>query len=223
MRERGSYFLDDVDPLNFRRWLGSLLRRTAALLDDPEAAKLAHFATVATLHPQAKLYPGCTVSNPSKDPAHISIGANSHIRGQLLLFRRSGRISIGEWCYLGDGSRIWSRGSVQIGNHVSISHLVDIFDTNCHPLAVDEHRRDLEAILGRNEDVPELTVEDAPVVLEDGVRVGCKATILKGVRIGRGAFVAANSVVTQDVPPLCVVAGNPARVVKQIPEKQNAV
>ena len=212
-----------MDSLNPRRWLSALLRRTANLLDDPDAAKLARFATVATLHPQAKLYPGCTVANPSKDPAQISIGANSHIRGQLLLFRRSGRISIGEWCYLGDGSRIWSRCSVQIGNHVSISHLVDVFDTNCHPLAVDEHRRDLEAILGKNADVPELTIEDAPVILEDDVRVGCKATILKGVRIGRGAFVAANSVVTSDVPPLCMVAGNPARVVKQIPEKQHAV
>lgn len=185
--------------------------------------KLARFASIATLHPQARLYPGCTVSNPSKDPANISVGANSHIRGQLLLFRRSGRISIGEWCYVGDGSRIWSRCSVQIGNHVSISHLVDVFDTNCHPLAVDEHRRDLESILGRNEDAPELAVADAPVVLEDAVRVGCKATILKGVRIGRGSFVAANSVVTQDVPPLCMVAGNPARVVKQIPESQNAL
>ena len=212
-----------MSPLKFRRRLSALLRRAAALLDDPDAARLARFASLATLHPQAKLYPGCTVSNPSKNPAQISIGANSHLRGQLLLFRRSGRISIGEWCYVGDGSRIWSRCSVQIGNHVSISHLVDIFDTNCHPLALDEHRRDLEAILGRNEDVPELTVEDAPVVLEDGVRVGCKATILKGVRIGRGAFVAANSVVTQDVPPLCLVAGNPARVVRQIPESQHAV
>lgn len=206
-----------------RRWLSALLRRAANLLDDPDAAKLARFATLATLHPQAKLYPGCTISNPTKNPLRVTIGANSHIRGQLLLFRRSGIISIGEWCYVGDGSRIWSRSHVEIGNHVSISHLVDIFDTNCHPLAVDEHRRDLEAILGQNTDVPELTVEDAKVILEDDVRVGCKATILKGVRIGRGAFVAANSVVTQDVPPLCLVAGNPARVVKQIPERQHAV
>ena len=179
---------------------------------------MARNAALVTMHPTARLYPDSVIGNPRKDPSKISIGANSHVRGRLLLFRRSGDIRIGDWTYIGDGSRIWSRCSVQIGNHVSISHLVDVFDTNCHPIDVQEHRRDLEAILGSDTDDPSVTVEDAPVVIEDDVRIGCKATVLKGVRIGRGAFVAAGAVVTSDVPPLTMVAGVPARVVKEIPE-----
>lgn len=55
-----------------------------------------------------------------------------------------------------------------------------------------------------------------PVVLEDRVWVGINATILPGVRIGYGAIVGANSVVTKDVPPMTVVAGNPARIIKEL-------
>ena len=55
-----------------------------------------------------------------------------------------------------------------------------------------------------------------PVVLEDRVWVGINATILPGVRIGYGAIVGANSVVTKDLPPMTVVAGNPARIIKEL-------
>jgi tetrahydrodipicolinate N-acetyltransferase len=55
-----------------------------------------------------------------------------------------------------------------------------------------------------------------PVVVEDGVLVGANAVILEGVRVGKGSVVAAGAVVTQDVPPLSVVAGQPARVIKEV-------
>ena len=58
-----------------------------------------------------------------------------------------------------------------------------------------------------------------PVIIEDGVLVGANAVILEGVRIGRGAVVAAGAIVTQDVPADAVVAGSPARVIKQKDEK----
>lgn len=56
-----------------------------------------------------------------------------------------------------------------------------------------------------------------PVTIEDDAWIGAGAVILPGVRIGRGAVVGANSVVTEDVPPLTVVAGLPARPVRQLP------
>ncbi len=59
----------------------------------------------------------------------------------------------------------------------------------------------------------------SPVVVEDGVVVGANAVILEGVRVGEGSVVAAGAVVTEDVPPLSVVAGTPARVIKKIDEK----
>lgn len=58
-----------------------------------------------------------------------------------------------------------------------------------------------------------------PVVIEDEVVVGANAVILEGVTVGKGAVVAAGAVVTKDVPPYTVVAGVPARVIKQIDER----
>lgn len=48
--------------------------------------------------------------------------------------------------------------------------------------------------------------------------IGTKASIMSGVRIGKGAIIAANSVVTHDIPPYCVAAGVPAKVIKVIRE-----
>lgn len=58
-----------------------------------------------------------------------------------------------------------------------------------------------------------------PVIVEDDVVVGANAVILEGVTVGKGAVVAAGAIVTEDVPPNTVVAGTPARVIKEIDEK----
>lgn len=58
-----------------------------------------------------------------------------------------------------------------------------------------------------------------PVVVEDDVVIGANAVILEGVTVGKGAVVAAGAIVTEDVPPNTVVAGMPARVIKEIDEK----
>ena len=54
-----------------------------------------------------------------------------------------------------------------------------------------------------------------PGEIEENVWVGSRALILKGVRVGKGSIVAAGAVVTKNVPPNCIVAGNPAKVVKE--------
>lgn len=58
--------------------------------------------------------------------------------------------------------------------------------------------------------------ESAPIIIEDNVWIGERAIILKGVTIGMGAIVATGAIVTKDVPPYSVVAGNPAKIVKDI-------
>ncbi len=137
----------------------------------------------------------------------------------MATFWKSGSIRFGRWSYLGHGSRIWSQESVEIGDHVLIAHLVDIHDTNSHPIGHEARRADIERILGGKEYIPTDLVETAPVVIEDDVWIGFKASILKGVRIGRGAIVAAGAVVTKDVPPFTLVAGNPARVIRELPSQ----
>lgn len=61
-----------------------------------------------------------------------------------------------------------------------------------------------------------------PVVVEDDVVIGANAVVLEGVTVGKGAVVAAGAIVIDDVPPYTVVAGTPARVIKQIDEKTKA-
>jgi acetyltransferase-like isoleucine patch superfamily enzyme len=173
---------------------------------------------LAELDPSAVLHPEAEISNLRNDAARIRVGAQSHVRGQLLVFWESGDIQLGEWTYVGHGSRIWSKERVQIGSHVLISHGVDIHDTDGHPLHWEQRREDIYRILGGKKKVGPREIASSPVVIQDDVWVGAKATILKGVTVGRGAVVGAGAVVTKDVAPFTLVAGNPARFIKELPQ-----
>jgi maltose O-acetyltransferase len=186
-----------------------------------EAERLYCAKQLATLDPTAKIHPSAEIRNYLGDPKAITIGAHTNVYGELLTFWDRGRISIGEWSTIGEGSRIWSHISISIGNRVLISPLVDIQDTNGHPIDLEGWRQDVQAqMTGKLENrVPERIIAK-PVVIEDDVWIGFKATVLKGVHIGRGAIVRANSVVVKDVPALTVVAGNPAEVIREF-EKED--
>lgn len=60
-----------------------------------------------------------------------------------------------------------------------------------------------------------------PTVVEEGASIGSNATILCGVRIGQNSIIGAGAVVTKDVPPYTVVAGNPARIIRKISQPEN--
>jgi maltose O-acetyltransferase len=117
--------------------------------------------------------------------------------GQL---RRDGLV-IGAHTRINRDCCLDARGSLHIGENVSISPEVTIL-TAYHPI-----------------DDPEFRVASRPIEIDDYAFVGTRATILAGVRIGRGAVVGAGAVVTRDVPPLAVVAGVPARQVGTRPEE----
>lgn len=88
--------------------------------------------------------------------------------------------------------------NIELGDGVAISDNVEIQDSDNH------------FIDGKSDKM------SAPIKIEDNVWIGKNAIILKGVTIGKGAIVGAGSVVTKDVPPSTIVAGNPAKVIKQI-------
>lgn len=193
------------------KWLARVARRMdwARMQVDQQALRCATIDSSVTLHPTAR------IDNIHRDPEAMFIGAHTHVRGQLLTFWNGGKITIGEWCYVGEGTRIWSQSSISIGNYVLIAHLVDIHDTNSHPIDWTERRLDTEAILSGSYRTPTQTVS-APVTIEDDAWIGFKATVMKGVRIGRGAIVSAGAVVTKDVEPWTVVGGNPARTIAEL-------
>lgn len=102
------------------------------------------------------------------------------------------------------GGSICAARLVKIGNECLVGANVTIADTDFHPIQSD----------GKRADVSHENVPAEPVIIEDNVFLGTGAIILKGVTIGRNSVVGAGAVVTKDVPPNSVVAGNPARVIK---------
>lgn len=116
-------------------------------------------------------------------------------------------IQIGDNCCFGRFNHITAINSIIIKDGVLTGQNVTITD-NSHGLSTWE---DLQ--LRPNE---RIVHSKGPVVIGRNVWIGDKATILPNVTIGDGSIVAANAVVTKDVPPFCIVAGNPAKVIKQI-------
>lgn len=114
-------------------------------------------------------------------------------------------ISIGKRTLINMNVTILDGAPITIGNNVLIGPGTGIFSAT-HPLDYRKRR--------------EFIVECNSIVIEDDVWVGGNVTINPGVTIGRGSVVGSGSVVTADVPPLSVVAGNPARVVKELPAEE---
>jgi acetyltransferase-like isoleucine patch superfamily enzyme len=148
----------------------------------------------------------------------ISIGEFTWVAGELLVFAQSGRIRVGDYCYIGEGTRVWASCEVQIGNRVFLSHGVNLHDNDAHSRSARERHAHFRELVTRGAATFVEPVESAPIVIEDDAWIGFNSAILKGVRIGRGAIVGAGSVVTRDVAPYSVVAGNPANVVAQSQE-----
>lgn len=145
----------------------------------------------------------------------LRVGARSVIRGELLVLPSGGSIEVGEWCYVGAGTRVWSSCGIKIGNRVLIAHNCDLHDFNAHPLDADARHLHFREIVTRGHPA-DLDVGRAPVTVEDDAWIGFGASVMKGVTIGKGSIVAARSVVTRSVPPWVLVAGNPARIVREL-------
>lgn len=108
-------------------------------------------------------------------------------------------VTIGKRCFIQQCCTFFGRGGIIIGDDVFIGPKCNLITIN-HDVNPDNR----SATYGR------------PIVIEDKVWIGINSTILPGVKIGYGSIVGAQSVVTHDVPPMTIVAGNPARIIKKI-------
>ena len=144
----------------------------------------------------------------------IKIGSKTRIQGHLMTTQYGGEIIIGHDCFVGRNSRIWSVGKIELGNHVLIAHNTNIFDNNTHP--IDPILRRTHMTDWNNEILNADLFSPKPVKICDDAWIGCNCVILKGVTIGEAAIVGAGSVVTHDVEPYTIVAGNPAKIIKRI-------
>jgi acetyltransferase-like isoleucine patch superfamily enzyme len=97
---------------------------------------------------------------------------------------------------------------------------VGIADSDFHPLEPALRLVDASAIAPFYKDrPPRPKLETRPVIIADNVWIGMNAIILKGVTVGENSVIAAGAIVTKNVPPNCVVAGNPATITRHLSEK----
>lgn len=184
--------------MNLDYWTQRLLRRATCELD---------FG--------ARLTSKARVRNIAGDSSLITIGRGSIIQGELLTFAHGGRIELGQWCYVGEHSRIWSAAEITIGDRVLIAHSVNIFDNLTHPIHAAARHAQFKQI-AQTGHPRELNLGEKPVRIDDDAWVGAGSFVLRGVTVRRGAIVAAGAVVTSDVPAYCIVAGNPASIVREL-------
>jgi acetyltransferase-like isoleucine patch superfamily enzyme len=137
----------------------------------------------------------------------VRIGGGSSIGGPLRLIGGTAMVhhlAIGRDVLIGTDVAINLDDEVRIGDGATIGPFVIIY-TSTHRMGPSARRLSLDIVT-------------RPVVVESGAWVALRATLLPGVTVGRGSVVGAGSVVTDDVPPNTLVAGNPARVVRPLPD-----
>jgi acetyltransferase-like isoleucine patch superfamily enzyme len=156
------------------------------------------------------------VLNFQNNPSKIKIGDSCTIRGELFINGYGGKITIGNYSSVGEFARIWSAAEVTIGNSVHISHGVNIIDNNTHSINYKERHEEYIEIFNKGNIKTQGNIAAAPIIIEDNVWISFNASVLKGVTIGKGAIIAANSLVTKDVPPFTLVGGNPAVFIKSL-------
>lgn len=110
----------------------------------------------------------------------------------------SGTLLIGNGSYLNRNTLIICEDRVEIGENCKIAWDVIIMDSDLHPI---------------DDSTP---IVNKPVIIGDGVWIGCRSIILKGVTVGRGAVIAAGSVVTKNIPPRTVYGGAPAKLIAEL-------
>lgn len=162
--------------------------------------------TASKVNPKAVAWqPGC----------RVSVGERCDVQAATIAFDRPGaEVKIGDRTFIGR-SLLVSAESITIGSDVLISWGCTFADHDSHSTDFTLRQHDVVNWLEGKKDWTH--VRRSPITIGDKVWMGFNTIVLKGVTIGEGAVVAAGSVVTRDVPPWTMVAGNPARPIKQVP------
>ena len=123
----------------------------------------------------------------------------------IMVARYGGQIEIGDGFGI-SGSTIYSTKSIKIGKNATIGANCKIIDNDFHPLDPEQRRLNLN----------EEHTARAPIVIGDNCFIGMNSIILKGTTIGNNVVVGAGSVVHGTFPDNCIIAGNPAKIIRQI-------
>lgn len=144
----------------------------------------------------------------------VSAGENSRVEARIAMERADASLSIGHRTFVGAG-QISCAESITIGDDVLVAWNTTIFDHGSHAVNWQRRRNDVSDWIQGRKNWEGVVIR--PVSIGNKAWIGFGCILLPGVNIGEGAIVGAGSVVTRDVPPWTIVAGNPARTIKEIP------
>lgn len=147
----------------------------------------------------------------------LTIGSQSRVETRITVEREGASLSIGNRTFIGGGD-ISCASRIEIGDDVMIAWGTTIFDHASHSLRFSQRANDTTDWLRGEKNWG--VVEMAEVRIGNKAWIGFGSTLLPGVVIGEGAVIGAGSVVTRDVPPWTVAAGNPARVIRALDEDE---
>ena len=148
-----------------------------------------------------------------RPPSQLSIGERSIFNGRIISDREGSAVAIGRDTFIGDSSLICAQ-RIEVGNDVLISWGCTIVDHHSHAVTWPERSRDVSEWYAGRKDWQH--VRSAAIKIHDRAWIGFNSIVLAGVTIGEGAVVGCGSVVTRDVAPYTIVAGNPARFIRSI-------
>jgi len=167
----------------------------------PKATSIGLSPYFLALDPPTNQLTRISLNNGSK----MIMGVNTAILpGVYITANNHAEIFIGDNSYISQEVTINSRSRIIIGKNVMLGQQVKIMDYDAHDIFSLNDKKKKEVIN-----------KSQPVIIQDKVWIGVRATILKGVTIGSGSIVGANSCVTSDVPSNVIVAGNPAKIIKE--------
>jgi acetyltransferase-like isoleucine patch superfamily enzyme len=135
--------------------------------------------------------------------------------GVMFDFGEKARMKIGSFVLM-NGARIICDSEISIGDYCLISWNVVLMDTYRLPPDPVQRRNELREVPTRSPRRACAEVAAQPIHIGENVWIGFDSCVLPGVTIGKGAVVGARSVVISDVPPYSIVAGNPARIIREI-------
>ncbi len=155
------------------------------------------------------------IDNLTKDKNKIVFGENCNISCNATLNER-GSINIGAFVFM-NFVKMRIDHHLKIGSHCLFGPNVILWDTDNHPLSASKRWIQAEEIPGKFPLSKSYEAGGGDIIIEENVWIGMEALILGGVTIGKGAIVAARSVVTKNVAPFTIVAGVPAKKIGDVP------
>lgn len=156
----------------------------------------------------------------ARDPPRCAlyIGAESNIEATIVLEKDGVEVRVGSRTHLGGGALVDAACGIEIGDDVLIAFEVLIMDHDSHAMHFESRQHDVRDWMRGTKDWT--SVVRQPVRIDNKAWIGARTIVLKGVTIGEGAIIGAGSVVTGDVPPWTLAAGNPARIIRPLTDAE---